>query len=141
MSSSMTKSYSELMQLETYEERFNYLKLNDRVGSSDYAHERYIRQQLYKTDEWKRKRRKIIIRDNGRDLGIDGREIFGSVQVHHINPITAEDIINNNPKVWDEENLISASDLTHKAIHYSDEDILIKDPIERTKNDTCPWRK
>ena len=136
------KTYSELMELNTFEERFNYLKLDGRVGEDTFGWDRYLNQMLYKSNRWITDTRpRIIARDNGRDLGIEGREIMGKIIVHHINPVTADDILNDRPIVHDPENLISVSHLTHNAIHYSNEDILIKDPIVRSKNDTCPWKK
>lgn len=137
----MNKSYSELMQLKTYEERFEYLKINGRVGEDTFGYDRYLNQVLYTSGEWRRFRRKIIVRDNGCDLGISDREIHGPITIHHINPITKEDVLNRSSKIFDLENVISTSDLTHKAIHYSNENILIKNPVERTINDTCPWKK
>lgn len=136
-----SKTYSELMKLETFEERFNYLKIGGKVGEDTFGFNRIFYQTFLKTPEWKARRREIITRDNGRDLGIKGRDILGPVEVHHINPPTMEDVINKSPKLLDPENLITTSGLTHKAIHYSDENILMKDPIKRSKNDTCPWKK
>ena len=127
--------------LQTFEERFEYLKLNGVVGKETFGFDRRLNQILYKNPKWRRKRNDIIIRDNGCELGIEGREIYGPVLVHHINPITVEDILNNNPMVYDDENLICVTRNTHNAIHYSDEDILVKDPIERKPNDTCPWKR
>lgn len=137
----MNRSYSEMLSYDTYEARFNYLKLNGKVAGETFGSNRYLNQILYKDPEWRSTRDKIILRDGGCDLGIPGREIYGPISVHHINPITVEDVINRNPKVFDHDNLICTADLTHKAIHYSDESILITDPIVRTKNDTCPWKK
>lgn len=138
-----TKSYSELMRLETFEERFEYLRLDGRVGESTFGFDRYLNQDFYHKDrKWLRTRDKIIVRDNGCDLGSPDREIPEGVKIliHHINPITSEDIINRSPKLYDPENLISTIKITHDAIHYGNKDLLLKDPIERTKNDTCPWR-
>lgn len=137
----MRKTYTEMCSLPTFEERFRYLQLNGAVGSATFGSARYLNQALYKSDLWKRTKRKIILRDNGCDLGIEGREIMDNVYVHHINPITPEDIINRNPIVFDPENLVTVSLNTHNAIHYSSEDILVKLPEERRPNDTCPWRK
>lgn len=137
----MDKTYSELIKLQTYEERFEYLKLNGVVGQATFGYDRILNQILYKNPRWRRKRNDIIIRDNGCDLGIEGREIRGPITVHHINPITIEDILNGNPIVYDDENLICVTQNTHNAIHYSDDSILIKDPIERKPNDTCPWKR
>ena len=130
------------MKLDTFEERFNYLKLDGRVGEDTFGHDRYLNQMLYKTNKWiKETRPRIIARDNGCDLGMEGRDIGGRILIHHINPITVDDILHERPEVFDPENLISTSHLTHNAIHYSNDDILIKDPIVRSKNDTCPWKK
>lgn len=137
----MIKSYSELITLQTFEERFEYLKLNGVVGKETFGFDRILNQILYKKPKWRRKRNDIIIRDNGCDLGIEGREIYGPVTVHHINPINVEDILNDNPMVYDDENLICVTQNTHNAIHYSDDNILVKDPIERKPNDTCPWKR
>lgn len=144
MKSSMKKyrTYSELMKLETFEERFNYLKLDGKVGKETFGYDRILNQMLYKDPEWRKEvRPKIIKRDQGYDLGCRDREIGGSVLVHHINPITVDDILRRDPKVFDPENLISTCLTTHNAIHYSDESILMKDPIVRKANDTCPWKK
>ena len=134
------KTYSELITLPTFEERFNYLKLGGTVGESTFGFDRYLDQNLYKSQEWKSVRNKVIIRDNGCDLACEGYEIYGKVLIHHINPITTEDIINRNPIIFDLENLITTVHNTHNAIHYGDENLLIKGPIERTKNDTIPWK-
>lgn len=136
----MNRTYSELTTFDTFEERFEYLKLEGRVGRETFGYDRYLNQLLYKDKEWLRTRRDIIIRDNGCDLGIPGRQIHGKVLVHHIDPITVEDILNRHPKVFDPDNLICTSLLTHNAIHYSDESILPLDPVERRPNDTCPWK-
>lgn len=134
------KSYSELMQIETFIERFYYLNLIGKVGDETFGSKRYINQILYKSDDWKSFRRGIIIRDNGCDLGISGREIGIRITVHHINPVTIEDVINRNPKVFDPENVITTSDITHKAIHYGTKDLLTEDLVTRIAHDTCPWR-
>lgn len=136
----MNRSYSELIRIPTFEERFKYLQLSGSVGDFTFGSKRHINQVLYKTPEWLSVRDKVIIRDNGCDLGIPDRLIGGRVLVHHMNPITIDDILNRNPKVFDMDNLISVSHITHEAIHYGNEDLLMKDPIERCKNDTCPWR-
>lgn len=135
------KTYSELSKLETYKERYQYLKLDGIVGEETFGFDRYLNQILYQSDEWKRCRRDIIIRDNGCDLGCEGFEVHGRILIHHINPITVDDIVNRNPKVFDQENLILTSHNTHQAIHYGNEDLLIRAPVERSKNDTCPWRR
>lgn len=137
----MIRTYSELSKLNTFEERYRYLKLNGAVGEETFGFDRFINQILYKSPEWKQCRRDIIIRDNGCDLGCEGFEVRGRILIHHISPITVDDIVNRNPKVFDPENLILTSHNTHNAIHYGDENLLIKAPIERSKNDTCPWRQ
>lgn len=135
------RTYSELSKLKTFEDRFQYLRLDGIVGEETFGFDRYLNQILYQSDEWKRRRRDIIIRDNGCDLGCEGFEVHGRILIHHINPITVDDIVNRNPKVFDPENLILTSHNTHQAIHYGNEDLLILAPIERSKNDTCPWRR
>ena len=135
------RTYSELSKLKTFEDRFQYLRLDGIVGEETFGFDRYLNQILYQSDEWKRRRRDIIIRDNGCDLGFEGFEVHGRILIHHINPITVDDIVNRNPKVFDPENLILTSHNTHQAIHYGNEDLLIRAPIERSKNDTCPWRR
>lgn len=137
------KTYSELIKLKTFEERFEYLKLNDgRIGEDTFGHLRYLNQQFYKTTLWKHIKRDLIIRDNGCDLGVEGYEIEGrSVYVHHLNPITKNDIINRTEYLTNPEFLICTTFETHQAIHYGDISLLITSPIVRTRNDTCPWRK
>lgn len=133
--------YSELITLQTYEERFNYLKLGGRVGADTFGFDRYLNQNLYQKDpRWKDARDKVIIRDNGCDLGVEGYEIHERIIVHHMNPITMEDILNDDPKIFDPEFLISTVHRTHNAIHYGDDNLLCKAPIQRTPNDMCPWK-
>lgn len=135
------RTYSELILIPTFEERYKYLRLGGKVGEETFGFDRYLNQIFYKDPEWLRVRDDVIFRDNGCDLGIEGREIYGRVLVHHINPITKDDIIDRSHKLFDLENLICTSKLTHDAIHYGDDSILLKDPIERMPNDTCPWRR
>ena len=137
----LNKTYSDLMKLKTFEERFEYLKLDGQVGEDTFGRDRFLNQMLYNSKRWKSVRDKIIVRDNGCDLGVEGRSIPSYVIIHHINPISIDDIHNQSEKLFDPENLICTTRLTHNAIHYSDENILIKDPVTRTKNDTCPWKK
>ena len=137
----MNKSYLELITLPTFSERYKYLKIGGRIGEETFGFDRYLNQVLYRSPEWKRFRRDIILRDNACDLGCDGYEIYGKLLVHHINPITIEDVINRNQCVFDPNNVISTSMNTHNAIHYGDIDLLISEPIERSKYDTCPWKK
>lgn len=134
------RTYSELIKLPTFEERYNYLKLGGNVGEETFGFDRYLNQIFYKDPEWLNIRDKVIIRDNGCDLGISGREINKRVLVHHMNPITKDDILSRSKYLLDPEYLICTTKNTHDAIHYGDESILIKNPIERIKNDTCPWR-
>lgn len=136
------RTYSELIQLPTFIARYRYLRLGSKVGEMTFGWERYLNQEFYKYDEdWKAARRAVIIRDNGCDLGIDGRDIIDApVIVHHMNPLTEYDIIHRTKYLLDPEYLISTIDNTHKAIHYGDESLLITEPIIRRKNDTCPWR-
>lgn len=136
------RCYSELITLPTYLERFNYLKLGGRVGADTFGFDRHINQNLYQRDpRWKASRDEVIIRDNGCDLGIEGYEIHGKIIVHHMNPITMDDIIKGHDWIYDPEFLICTVHNTHNAIHYGDERLLTLGPIVRTKNDTCPWKR
>ena len=134
------KTYSELITIPSFEERFEYLKLNGQVGIETFGFDRYLNQAFYKSDEWLSIRDYVIARDNGCDLGVEGYEIYGRILIHHINPITKEDIIQRSRILLDPENLITTVKRTHDAIHYGDSHLLYKTPIERSKNDTCPWR-
>lgn len=136
-----TRRYSELILLPTFEERFEYLKLNGSVGSTTFGFDRVFNQQFYQSVEWKRIRDKIIVRDCGRDLGIQGREIYGRILIHHMNPITITDIREATAYLLNPEFLICVSHDTHNAIHYGDANLLLTEPVERKPNDTCPWRK
>ena len=146
----MNKSYSELIKLKTFEERYRYLKLSGKVGDTTFGHDRYLNQIFYNTPEWKRLRHDIIVRDNGCDLGISDRSLCphvmgdrpktSNIYIHHINPITKEDILKRNPCIFDPENMICCSYNTHQAIHYGDERLLDFGMIVRVPNDTCPWR-
>lgn len=136
------KTYSELITIPTFEERYRYLKLSGTVGEDTFGFERYLNQQFYQTTEWKQFRNKIIVRDMGCDLGVEGYEIHGPIYIHHINPITIDDLHNRRIEVlMNPENSVCVSFRTHNAIHYGDESLLVVAPIERTKNDTCPWRR
>ena len=137
----ITRSYSELIAIPTFEERYRYLRLRGQVGRETFGHDRYLNQVLYTSKEWRLFRNEIIVRDDGLDLGCDGFDIFGRIIIHHINPITVEDVLNRDPKVFDPNNVISCSNNTHQAIHYGDESLLPLLPVERRPNDTCPWRK
>lgn len=134
------RTYSELIKLPTFEERYAYLRLGGRVGEATFGFDRYLNQMFYKSDEWLSIRDKVIVRDNGCDLGIEGREIESSILIHHMNPISKKDILERSDFLLNPEYLICTIKNTHDAIHYGDENLLIKDPIERRKNDTCPWR-
>ena len=136
----MYRCYSELILLPTFKERYDYLRLGGTVGKETFGYDRYLNQILYTSVEWRNFRRQIIIRDNGCDLGCDGFELFSRILVHHINPITAEDVLNRSPIVFDPENVITTSHNTHQAIHYSDETLLPLLPVERSRYDTCPWK-
>lgn len=135
----MIKSYRELAKLKTFDERFTYLKLSGVVGASTFGYDRYLNQKLYNSRRWLMTRDQVIIRDEGCDLGIPGHELYSRIIVHHINPITVEDIENDSLILYDLNNLISTSSNTHNAIHFSDEALLPKTLIERKRNDTCPW--
>lgn len=135
------RCYSELITLPTFKERFEYLKLGGRVGRETFGYDRYINQQLYqRNSKWRSARDKVIIRDNGCDLGVEGHEIYGKIIVHHMNPITMDDIIKERDWIFDPEFLICTIHNTHNAIHYGDENLLIVAPTERRPNDTCPWK-
>ena len=135
------RTYSELITLPTYIERFDYLKLGGTVGRETFGYDRYINQQLYqRSPRWKKSRDIVIIRDNGCDLAMEGYEIQGKIIVHHMNPITMDDIIHDRDWIYDPEFLICTVHNTHNAIHYGDENLLVKAPIERTPFDTCPWK-
>lgn len=135
------RTYSELIKLSTFKERFEYLKLNANVADVTFGGHRYLNQQLYKTPEWRITRREIILRDNGFDLAHEDYPIGGKIYIHHLNPITIDDILERRRCVFDLENLISTSFDTHNAIHYGCEEILSGRILtERKRNDTCPWR-
>lgn len=134
------RSYHELIKIHGYLDRFNYLKLDGAVGRETFGYDRYLNQILYTSDAWRNFRRKIIKRDLGCDMAHKDYEIPKRAIVHHINPITIEDVINRHPKIFDPDNVILVSHMTHEAIHYGDDSLLMKDPIVRTPNDTCPWR-
>ena len=134
------RRYSELRALQTFQERFEYLKLTGQVGMDTFGFDRYLNQIFYKSHEWKRVRDEVIIRDNGCDLGVPGCDIFGKIYIHHMNPILQEDILDRNPDLMNPEFLICTSHKTHNAIHYGTEDILVVEPVIRSKNDTCPWK-
>jgi len=134
------RTYSELIALPTFEERYRYLRLGGKVGAETFGFDRYINQMFYKDPEWLEVRDWIIIRDGGCDLAMPDRKIEGRILVHHMNPITKEDILRRTKFLLDPEYLICTIKGTHDAIHYGDESKLILAPVERTRFDTCPWR-
>lgn len=136
------KTYDELIQLDTFLERYRYLRLGGRVGDETFGFERYLNQVFYRTDpEWLDIRKEVIVRDGACDLGISDREINDIVIIHHLNPLTKNDIIYRTEFLLDPKYLICTSRKTHNAIHYGNENLLILDPIVRRPNDTCPWRR
>ena len=135
------KCYSELILLPTFQARYQYLRLNGEVGKETFGFDRYMNQFFYRSPEWRRVRDFVISRDEGCDLGIPGREIFGRVIIHHMNPIRSEDIRNRSELLLNPEYLITTIHDTHLAIHYGDEHLLLQEPVERRPNDTCPWKR
>lgn len=136
----MMRTYTELIKIPTFEERFKYLQIHGSVGVDTFGFERYLNQTFYRSREWKDIRRYVILRDNCCDLGDPGREILDRPIVHHMNPIMLQDLKDMTEFVMNPEYLITTSHITHNAIHYGDSDLLMKDPIERRQNDTCPWK-
>ena len=132
------RCYSELKTLKTFQERYEYLKIGGTIGIQTFGNNRYINQDFYHSDEWRRFRRKVIIRDNGCDLGIEGMDLLSRIHIHHIIPMTLDDIINRNPLIFDLDNAICASESTHRAIHYAKDDLVFL-PIERKPGDTKLW--
>ena len=135
------RTYSELIRLPTFEERFRYLKLDGLVGKDTFGFDRYLNQEFYRSKEWKEVRDFVIVRDNGCDLSMDGYEIVGRIYIHHMNPITVNDIVHSSDFLLNPDYLICMSHNTHNAVHYGDEDLLVTAPVERRKNDTCPWKR
>lgn len=136
----MIKTYSELIRFKTLEERYQYLRIGGRVGEETFGFDRWMNQVFYKDPRWRDIRDEVITRDNGCDLGIEGYDIHGKIFVHHMNPVTKDDILYNFDSLLNPEFLISMSKRTHDAIHYGNEDLLPQSPIVRTRNDTCPWK-
>lgn len=134
------KTYSELITLPTFEDRFEYLNLKGRIGEETFGFDRYLNQIFYRSQKWKTIRNHVILRDNGCDLGLEGYEIYGKIIIHHMNPITIKDIERDSDFLLNPEFLICTTHNTHNAIHYGDKSLLMTGPIVRTKNDTCPWR-
>lgn len=135
------RTYSKLMRLGAFKERYEYLKLNGTVGQETFGFDRYMNQQFYKSQEWKAVRDLVIIRDGGCDLGIEGCDILGKIYIHHMNPISQKDIQTRSDFLLNPEFLISTTLSTHNAIHYGDDNLLLQAPVERCRNDTCPWRR
>jgi len=138
--SSMSKTYSELLLIPTFEDRYSYLKLQGIVGANTFGFDRYINQMFYKSSEWQSLRNEIILRDNGCDLGIIDREIYGPIYIHHMNPLSIDDITTNSKYLLNPEYLICTTQSTHNAIHYGNISSLVFMPKERKPNDVCPWR-
>lgn len=137
----MIRTYSDLIELPTFMERYEYLRLDGVVGEETFGFDRWLNQLFYKDPEWLSVRNKVIIRDNGCDLGIPGREIHSRILVHHMNPISKDDILARSEFLLNPEYLICTVKSTHDAIHYGDGSLLAGEPIERAQNDTCPWRR
>jgi len=135
------RTYQELIKLKTFKERYRYLKLSGKVGEETFGFDRYLNQKFYRSTEWKRIRDYVILRDNACDLGIEDREIDNRIIIHHMNPLTKYDVINQTEFLLNPDYMICTTKRTHDAIHYGDEDILFGEFIERSKNDTCPWRR
>jgi hypothetical protein len=134
------RTYSELITIPTFEERYEYLRLQGKVGEETFGFDRWLNQVFYKSSEWKSIRNKVIVRDFGCDLALRDREIQGRILVHHMNPVMVKDIVDRTEFLLNPEYLVSTSKNTHDAIHYGDSSLLTTMPIERTQNDTCPWR-
>lgn len=136
------RTYTELSKLKTFRQRFDYLKLSGAIGEDTFGFDRWLNQYFYQTREWRRIRDIVIVRDNGNDLGLDGFPIGKrNIVIHHMNPIRPSDIRQHSEDILNPEFLVCTSRLTHQAIHYGNEDLLPKDPVERSPNDTCPWKK
>lgn len=135
------RRYSELRRLSTFEERFEYLRLNGMIGKDTFGFDRIFNQMFYQSREWKHVRNEVIIRDNGCDLGVEGYEIHGRILIHHMNPIRLEDIQNSTEFLMNPEYLITTVHTTHNAIHYGDASLIPKAPVERRPFDTCPWKR
>lgn len=134
------KTYSELVALPTFIQRFRYLKLSGKVGEETFGFDRYLNQLFYNSRDWKTVRDKVIIRDLGCDLGMSDREIADRILIHHMNPVDKNDILTRSKFLLDPEFLICTCKTTHNAIHYGDESLLMLGPVIRTVNDTCPWK-
>lgn len=134
------RTYSELILLDSFVDRYNYLKLDGRIGKETFGFDRYLNQRFYHSEEWRSIRDAIIARDLGCDLGLDGYQLHGRIYIHHMNPITLRDIERSTDNLLNPEFLICASHSTHNAIHYGSDILLVAEPVERTPYDTCPWK-
>ena len=137
----MIRTYKELSAFRTFAERFRYLQLKGVVGLDTFGFDRILNQRFYRSQTWKTIRDRVIVRDNGCDLGIEDRAIYGKILIHHMNPISPEDVMQQSDILLNPEYLICVSHTTHNAIHYGDETLLMTVPVERSKNDTCPWKQ
>lgn len=137
----MIRSFTELIRLHTFEDRFEYLRLRSNVGESTFGFERYVNQSFYRSVQWKQVRDKVIARDMGLDLGCDGYEIYDRVIIHHMNPMAVEDITHANEDILDPEYLITTTHRTHNAIHYGDKSLIRQPLVERRPGDTSLWRR
>lgn len=137
----MIRTYSELSTFNNFGERFRYLKLDGAVGQDTFGFDRYINQLFYRSQRWKEIRNQVILRDNGCDLGLDGYEIYSKILIHHMNPITQQDIRTLSDNLLNPEYLICVSHKTHNAIHYGEEKSINHETIARMPNDTCPWKQ
>ena len=136
------RTYQELIQLPTFKQRFDYLKLDARIGEDTFGFDRWLNQYFYRQPEWRRIRDQVIVRDKGNDLAMDGFQIGRrNLIVHHMNPITKRDILDRNEDILNPDYLICVSRLTHQAIHYGNEDLLPAEPVDRKPFDTCPWKQ
>lgn len=136
----MSKSYKELVTIDTFDGRLEYLKCGSIIGHPTFGGRRQLNQILYHSDEWKKVRNKVIIRDDACDMALKDYMLFGNIYIHHINPITIDDIVNRNPCVFDLNNLVCVSFSTHNMIHFGMGNYTSKEPIARKPNDTCPWK-
>ena len=137
----MIRTYSELILLPSFIERYRYLRIAGTVGKKTFGFDRYLNQIFYKSDEWLEIRDYVIDRDNGCDLGVDGFDIEGRILIHHMNPISKEDILRRSKFLLDPEYLITTVKNTHDAIHFGNEDLLYTGIVERAPNDMCPWKR
>lgn len=135
------RTYTELSKLNTFKERYEYLRLDGNVSEETFGFDRILNQKFYRSAEWKRIRDEVIVRDLGCDLGVEGYDINTKIYIHHMNPITKMDLVDQTEFLLNPEYLICCSFNTHQAIHYGSEDLTPQDPVIRTKNDTCPWKK